>query len=232
MYGEMDRVSHRLVQEDPVIRRYWDHLRSHPVAHGARILFSRTMISREFGEAYSPVQAALWLDLKRRYMELRPQLRRLYTVTRHESTYEPMVNSPLGFELLPGDPPQLDGVPYHPLLLDFGPASVDGWLSRLVAGELQIEEGSILDLVQHQLVLDGQRVDLTKLEFDVISYLHERQGTVVERSALLRDVWGYDDDSGSNVIEANVRSLRRKLGERAALIETVRGFGYRYHAAG
>ena len=66
----------------------------------------------------------------------------------------------------------------------------------------------------------------------MISYLHERQGTVVGRSELLRDVWGYDDAGGSNVIEANVRSLRRKLGDRAASIETVRGLGYRYRAPG
>jgi DNA-binding response OmpR family regulator len=52
-----------------------------------------------------------------------------------------------------------------------------------------------------------------------------------ERSELLRDVWGYEDAGGSNVIEANVRSLRRKLGDRAASIETVRGLGYRFHAA-
>ena len=95
---------------------------------------------------------------------------------------------------------------------------------------MQIEDDSILDLVQHQLVLDGRRVDLTKLEFEVISYLYQRKGTVVERSELLRDVWGYDYAGGSNVIEANVRSLRRKLGDRAASIETVRGLGYRFRA--
>jgi DNA-binding response OmpR family regulator len=95
---------------------------------------------------------------------------------------------------------------------------------------LQIEDDSILDLVQHQLVLDGRRVDLTKLEFEVISYLYQRKGTVVERSELLRDVWGYDYAGGSNVIEANVRSLRRKLGDRAASIETVRGLGYHFGA--
>jgi DNA-binding response OmpR family regulator len=95
---------------------------------------------------------------------------------------------------------------------------------------LQIEDDSILDLVQHQLVLDGRRVDLTKLEFEVISHLYQRKGTVVERSELLRDVWGYDYAGGSNVIEANVRSLRRKLGDRAASIETVRGLGYRFGA--
>jgi hypothetical protein len=230
-YCEMDSVSHRLVQPDPVVRQCWDHLRGHPVPRGERILFSRCMISRDFGEGWSPVQAAIWLDLKRRYMELRPNLRRLYTVARQTTTWEPMVSGPLGFERLPGDPPELDGVPYYTLLLDFGPSSVDGWLSRLVATELQIEDDSILDLTQHQLVLDGRRVDLTQLEFDVISYLYQRKGTVVERSELLRDVWGYEDAGGSNVIEANVRSLRRKLADRASSIETVRGLGYRFSAA-
>jgi DNA-binding response OmpR family regulator len=62
----------------------------------------------------------------------------------------------------------------------------------------------------------------------VISYLQQRQGHVVERAALLRDVWGYEYAGGSNVIEANVRSLRRKLGDRAGSIETVRGLGYRF----
>lgn len=111
------------------------------------------------------------------------------------------------------------------------PSSVDGWLSRLVASELQIEDDSILDPGQHQLVLDGRRVDLTKLEFDVIDYLYERKGTVVKRSDLLHDVWGYDYAGGSNVIEANVRSLRHKLGDHADLIETVRGLGYRFRAS-
>jgi DNA-binding response OmpR family regulator len=138
--------------------------------------------------------------------------------------------APLGFELLPGDPIEFDGVPYYATQNDFGPSSIDGWLARLVAAELQIEDDSILDHAQHQLVLDGRRVDLTKLEFDVISYLQQRKGHVVERAALLRDVWGYDYTGGSNVIEANVRSLRRKLGDRAGAIETVRGLGYRFSA--
>ena len=226
---EMDSLSHRLVDEDPVARLCWDHLRRHPVARGQRVLFFRGLITRDYGEAPSAVQAAVWLDLKRTYMELRPHLRRIYSIVRDVETYGPMV-APLGFEPLPGDPIELDGVSYYAAQLDFGPLSIDGWLSRLVASELQIEDDSILDLVQHQLVLDGRRVDLTKLEFEVISYLHERQGTVVERSDLLRDVWGYEYAGGSNVIEANVRSLRRKLGDRAGSIETVRGLGYRFRA--
>jgi DNA-binding response OmpR family regulator len=227
MVCEIDHVSHRLVEEDRFLARCWDHLRRHPVPPGQRVLYSRAWLSRDHGEAPSPVQAASWLDIKRLYMEMRPTLRRIYSIVQDVATYGPMV-APLGFELLPGDPIEFDGVPWYATQNDFGPSSIDGWLARLVAAELQIEDDSILDLDQHQLVLDGRRVDLTKLEFDVISYLQQRQGHVVERAALLRDVWGYEYDGGSNVIEANVRSLRRKLGDRASSIETVRGLGYRF----
>ena len=112
-------------------------------------------------------------------------------------------------------------------MLDFGPASVDGWLTGLVAVELGVGEGDILDVAARQLVLDERRIGLTPLEFDVMHYLTEREGTAVSRTELLADVWGYDYDGGSNVVDVVVRSLRKKLGERAALIETVRGTGYR-----
>jgi DNA-binding response OmpR family regulator len=56
--------------------------------------------------------------------------------------------------------------------------------------------------------------------------MNQRQPKVVERSDLLRDVWGYTH-VGSNVVDTVVRSIRRKLGEQASMIETVRGRGYR-----
>jgi DNA-binding response OmpR family regulator len=95
-----------------------------------------------------------------------------------------------------------------------------------VARELLIAEDSILDAVQRQLVLDGRRVDLTRLEFEVLNYLLQHEGKVVERSSLLRDVWG-STHVGSNVVDAVVRALRKKLGDRASAIETVRSVGYR-----
>ncbi len=226
---EIDRVSHRLVDEDPILAMAWEHLRQNPVPRGQRVLFNRTWLARDFGEAPSPVQAASWLDIKRLYMDMRPNLRRIYVIVRDLETYGPMV-IPLGFELLSDPRVDYDEVPYYATQNDFGPLSIDGWLAGLVGAELQIEDDSILDPVQHQLLLDGRRVDLTKLEFDVLSYLHQRRGKVVERSDLLRDVWGYEYTGGSNVIEANVRSLRRKLGDRADSIETVRGLGYRFAA--
>lgn len=50
---------------------------------------------------------------------------------------------------------------------------------------------------------------------------------MVNRISLLQDVWGYSYQGGSNVVEAVIRSLRKKLGSRASMIETVRGSGYR-----
>jgi len=74
------------------------------------------------------------------------------------------------------------------------------------------------------------RADLTKLEFYVLQYLYEREGRVVGRAALLRDVWGYDWSGGSNVVEVVISALRRKLGDSAGSLQTVRGAGYRFTA--
>ena len=62
----------------------------------------------------------------------------------------------------------------------------------------------------------------------MFAYLHDRPGVVIVRSDLMRDVWGYEDARGSNVLEAVVTTLRRKLGDRSPMIETVRGVGYRF----
>jgi DNA-binding response OmpR family regulator len=140
--------------------------------------------------------------------------------------------APLGFAVLPGEPTLLDGSPYYAGVLDFGPSSIDGWLSTLIAAELRIDDDSLLDVAQHQLVLGDRRVDLTNLEFELFHYLFQRPGEVVLRASLLRDVWGTDYAGGSNVIEVAVGSIRRKLGNRAASLETVRGMGYRFVASG
>jgi DNA-binding response OmpR family regulator len=104
---------------------------------------------------------------------------------------------------------------------------VDGWLTRLAAAEFGLPEDDLLDVRQRQLLANGRRVDLTPKEFDVMHFLRERTGHTVARTELLAAVWGYQDDLGSNVVDAVIRSLRKKLGDKAELIQTVRGVGYR-----
>ena len=210
---EIDRVPRALFDADPLSRIFRDHVRRLPVPRGQRVLVLRFQFAHPQDPNHALVIAALILDVKRVYMELRPELRRIYNVL--PELYGPA--SPwtrLGFRTVLDAPVQFGGVAYYAHVLDFGPASVDGWLTRIVATELQVDDDSILDVAQHQLVLADRRVALTKLEFEVFKYLYERPGNVVERASLLRDVWGYDYAGGSNVIEALVKSLRRKLGDR------------------
>ena len=127
------------LQEDPIMRLWWRHVRNNRVPENQMVLFLRRWLSRDHGEAPSPVQAACWLDIKRTYMELRPKLRRVYLTVVDLPTYAPVATK-LGFNPLTEAAIDLDDMTYHTAMLDFGPSSVDGWLSGLVADELGIEE--------------------------------------------------------------------------------------------
>jgi AAA ATPase domain len=223
---ELEDVSGALLARDPVAAAWRDHRRRAPLPRGQRALHARHELSRDSGTSPSVATAALWLDIKRDYLELRPALRRVYVAAADVATMAPAL-APLGFAPLPDGAVVVDGVAVTILLNDMGPASVDGWLGDVVGRELQAAEDGVLDAARRRLVLDGRDVDLTRLEFDVLRYLQEREGLAVERGALLRDVWGYDWTGGSNVVEVVVSTLRRKLGERAGALETVRGVGYR-----
>jgi DNA-binding response OmpR family regulator len=112
-------------------------------------------------------------------------------------------------------------------MLDFGPSSVDGWLAKLVASELGVDGDGLLDSAARELVLNGRRVSLTKLEFGVMEYLQMHVGQAVPRIAFLENVWEQTYDGGSNVVDVVIRALRKKLGDKASVIETVQGVGYR-----
>jgi class 3 adenylate cyclase len=131
-------VDDELLADDPLTAAWVRHLQDHPVATGERVLFLRRWLATTTGEAPSPTQAACWLDIKRSYMELRPSLRRLYTTVTGLATYAPIV-LPLRFRPVPEANVELGGQTYHTAVLDFGPASVDGWLSALVGAELGVE---------------------------------------------------------------------------------------------
>jgi hypothetical protein len=159
-------------------------------------------------------------------MEMRPQIRRVYLTLRDLRPYA-QVAERLGFQPIEQAETQLDGVTYQTAMLDFGPLSVDGWLAAMVAGELGVEGDDLLDIESHELVFGDRRVKLTKMEFGVLLYLYERENKAVTRESLITQVWG-NKYTGSNVIEAVVRSIRKKLGEKATLIETIRNVGYRF----
>lgn len=223
---EPGQIARNVVRADPISKAWLGHLRKEPVPSGQIVLFLRRWLSESEGEAPSPAQAACWLDIKRTYLALRPRLRRVYLTLKDLRPFTSVART-LGFRVLESEECNLDGSTYHTAMLDFGPSSVDGWLAGLVAAELQIETAEVLDVERRALVVNGRSIPLTRLEFAVMSYLRERKGKPVSRDSLIRDVWGHKFDVGSNVVDVVIKSVRKKLGERSNMVETVTGHGYK-----
>lgn len=94
-----------------------------------------------------------------------------------------------------------------------------------------LQVGNItLDLARRQASVDGNAVSLSEREFRLLHALLQHAGEVVSRQRLLADVWGYDFDPRSNVVEVCMRRVRNKLGPTAQ-IETLRNAGYRLSAS-
>ena len=89
--------------------------------------------------------------------------------------------------------------------------------------------GASLDLRTRQVMVDGDALDLSAREFALAEVFFRHPGQVLSREQLLSQVWGYDFDPGSNVVDVYVGYLRKKLGRDR--IASVRGMGYRLERA-
>ena len=74
---------------------------------------------------------------------------------------------------------------------------------------------------------DGEPVILTYKEFELLCYLLENRGVVLSRDQILTKIWDYNYSGETRTVDVHIRTLRQKLGDAGALIETVRGEGYR-----
>jgi two-component system phosphate regulon response regulator PhoB len=86
----------------------------------------------------------------------------------------------------------------------------------------------VIDTERHDVRIAGKQTDLTAVEFKLLCMLMQRRGRVQSRDRLLNEVWGYEAAIDTRTVDTHVRRLREKLGKRGDLIETVRGFGYRF----
>jgi two-component system phosphate regulon response regulator PhoB len=85
-----------------------------------------------------------------------------------------------------------------------------------------------VDVERHQVTVSAKPVDLTALEFRLLTTLLNRRGRVQTRQALLTDVWGLSADLATRTVDTHIKRLREKLGVAGAYVETVRGVGYRF----
>ncbi|MDO8587267.1 MAG: response regulator transcription factor [Armatimonadota bacterium] len=90
-------------------------------------------------------------------------------------------------------------------------------------------DGLIVDLENYEVTLDGEPLDLTYKEYELLRFLITRRGRVFTREALLNHVWGYDYFGGARTVDVHIRRIRAKLGvSYESYIETVRNVGYRF----
>ncbi|MCA9578988.1 MAG: response regulator transcription factor [Sandaracinaceae bacterium] len=90
------------------------------------------------------------------------------------------------------------------------------------AGRLQI------DVPQHTVTFDGAPLDLTAMEFRLLAHLARHSGMVLSRARLLDEVWNHPDSLDRRTVDTHIKRLREKLGGASRVLETVRGFGYRF----
>ena len=121
-------------------------------------------------------------------------------------------------------------------LTPFHPRELEGRLRHLTYSEGAVTRaelieygGLVLNLETYQATFEGNSLDLTFMEYELLKFLAQNPGKVFTREMLLSRVWGYEYYGGARTVDVHVRRLRAKLGEEHAnLIQTVRSVGYRF----
>lgn len=231
--ARLQDIPHSLAECDPLLAVWLSYVQARGSDPRRPYLLIRCLLSRARGERQSPEWAACVLDAKRAYLE-NPRAVGVFTAIREPASV-PQAVMDLGFELEPSLTVSIGQSLIHTAVLPFGPQGPMHWILEFVGKDLSRESVGPskpqveLDVSRRQLAIrDGGRFNLTKLEFELMSYLSQRPGSVVTRDELLREVWK-QPFGGSNVVDVVVRGLRRKLGGNAWVIGTVKGHGYQYN---
>ena len=95
--------------------------------------------------------------------------------------------------------------------------------------ESVLEAGGIrINKTAHQATLDGEPLELSYKEFELLTYFLENQGIALSREKILNNVWNYDYFGDARTIDTHVKKLRNKMGEKGEYIKTIWGMGYKF----
>lgn len=117
--------------------------------------------------------------------------------------------------------------PFSPIVLSARVRAIEKRCHQRSEGVYQAGELSINE-IRREVCVAGQTVDLTPKEYELLIYFKNNQNIAVSRENILNAVWGYDYFGDLRTVDTHVKKLRAKLGDCGKMIETVRGFGYRF----
>ena len=118
--------------------------------------------------------------------------------------------------------------PFSPKILV---ARVGALLKRVknVDEDAEINAGGIvINKSAHMVTIDGENIDLSVKEFELLTYFVENQKIALSREKILNNVWNYDYFGDARTIDTHVKKLRSKLGEKGNCIKTIWGMGYKF----
>lgn len=117
--------------------------------------------------------------------------------------------------------------PFSPLILV---ARVQALLRRTSKGVKELTDfgGIQIDESGRAVMVDGEKLELSPKEYELLLYLTTNEGIALSRDQILNSVWNYDYFGDARTVDTHVKKLRLKLGEKGELIQTIRGIGYKF----
>ena len=115
--------------------------------------------------------------------------------------------------------------PFSPKVLT---ARVNALFRRIEGEKATVYNGLQINTTARQVSIDDQSLDLSPKEYDLLAYLTENSGKALSRQQILNQVWSYDYFGDLRTVDTHINRLRTKLGEKSTLVQTIRGYGYRF----
>ncbi len=95
--------------------------------------------------------------------------------------------------------------------------------------DIVVIDNMTINLATYQITIDDKPVDLTLMEYSLLSFLATHPSRAYSRETLLHRVWGFEYCGGTRTVDVHIRHIRQKLGDDAHYIETIRGVGYKFN---
>jgi len=111
-------------------------------------------------------------------------------------------------------------------------ARVNAIISRAIQNDFEdslIFRGLKIDLAGREVYVDGDKVNLTPKEYDLLIFLAKNKNKAIKRETLLSEIWGYDFYGDDRTIDTHIKMLRNNLRKYRDYIETIRGVGYKFN---